>query len=787
MATEIDTPRPRLAPQIHSTLSSLRRRIHAYVWLQGIALALAWLGAAFWITLALDWMIEPPPLARQIMVGCVAAVLLYLIYRFILRRAFVRLADTNLAVLLERRFRRFGDSLVTTVELADHPDHATGFNSQMLAHTQSDALRELPRVHLGDVFRRGPLARAIFGAVAGVASVAVFALMASGAFEIWFGRILRFEDTLWPRRTHLAIKGFADKRIKVAKGSDVEIVALAETQFEVPETVQIRYRTEDGKSRENMSRLGAAEPGDKYQQYSFTFRGILSTRTFDLVGGDAALRDFQIDVVDLPTIEMTLHCKYPDYMNRAPRDLPVTGIVQLPQGTKITVKAKANKDLVEVPISSLVGDKAQLAYAIHFAGGDRRHFDYEIPSLDDDQTLLFNLVDTDGIRTKEPIRLILNAAPDEPPRVAVHLRAIGTAITPNARLPIEGEITDDYGIAKAWFEWKVDQAEAATQTALRVNPRGHASLKVDRAADEALDLKELFKDKPLAIGQQLSLAVMAQDNCTLKRGANIAPSERYQLTVVSPEQLQSSLEARELTLRLRLEQIVQDLTATRDSLAALDFTPPKPPSAGDKPMTPPAEKKPAGSTSASATAAKPPEGAEPDDAKTANKPAGAEPGETESTGPNRALKSAPVVIEQTLANSERGASETLSLAGAFDDIREEMVNNRIDTQAIEYRLKDQIADPLRKIAETSFPELDRRLKKLKTVLADPRESITRHQESVAQVDEVLREMRDVMNKMLELESFNEIVQQLRDIIKDQTALNGITQKRQKTKALNLND
>ena len=128
-----------------------------------------------------------------------------------------------------------------------------------------------------------------------------------------------------------------------------------------------------------------------------------------------------------------------------------------------------------------------------------------------------------------------------------------------------------------------------------------------------------------------------------------------------------------------------------------------------------------------------------------------------------------------------------SLATAFDDIREEMTNNRIDTPEIEYRLKDQIADPLRRIAKTMFPELDRRLKKLESSLSDPRLSKTRHAEALAQVDAILVEMRLVMNKMLELESFNEIVEQLRAIIKDQNELNSHTQKVQKTRALKLDD
>ena len=282
------------------------------------------------------------------------------------------------------------------------------------------------------------------------------------------------------------------------------------------------------------------------------------------------LRDFRIDVVDVPTIEMTLHCVYPAYTRREPLTLPVTGSVQLPQGTTVTVEAKANKDLVEVPISSLVGDKPLPAETIHLAKStDRRHFSYRIDHLDADRTLLFTLVDSDGIKTKEPVRLNLNAVPDEAPRIGVHLRGIGTKITPNARLPAEGEIIDDYGVAKAWFEYTLDQGKPV-KVPFRIDPRDRTSLKIDRTAEEALD----FKDHPLKVGRQMLLTIMAQDNCSLKRGPNVAPSERFELTVVTPDQLMSTLEARELTLRLRLEQIAQDLTSTRDQLAQLDFSAP---------------------------------------------------------------------------------------------------------------------------------------------------------------------------------------------------------------------
>ena len=64
MATTSIQVEPELAPAVHWTLAALRRRIRRYVWLEGLTTAIAWLGVAFWGSLAIDWLFEPPPLVR---------------------------------------------------------------------------------------------------------------------------------------------------------------------------------------------------------------------------------------------------------------------------------------------------------------------------------------------------------------------------------------------------------------------------------------------------------------------------------------------------------------------------------------------------------------------------------------------------------------------------------------------------------------------------------------------------------------------------------------------------
>src|SRR5262245_60419459 len=104
--------------QLERLLHRLRQSIRRYVVWQGVAWAVVWLGLAFWISLAIDWLLERPVAVRAAMLAAVALGLLVVVYRQVLRRYLAPLADSSLALLLERRFPALGGSLATAVELA---------------------------------------------------------------------------------------------------------------------------------------------------------------------------------------------------------------------------------------------------------------------------------------------------------------------------------------------------------------------------------------------------------------------------------------------------------------------------------------------------------------------------------------------------------------------------------------------------------------------------------------------------------------------------------------------
>ncbi len=97
MATQTDIRN--WEPTSSSLLARLRRRIRMYVWAEGLSLALLWLGATFWIGLAIDYLpvlmgaSEMPRVPRLILLAIIAVILAYVLYRWVFQRAFARLPD----------------------------------------------------------------------------------------------------------------------------------------------------------------------------------------------------------------------------------------------------------------------------------------------------------------------------------------------------------------------------------------------------------------------------------------------------------------------------------------------------------------------------------------------------------------------------------------------------------------------------------------------------------------------------------------------------------------------
>lgn len=790
-----------LVTRSKQVLSRLRGAVRRYVWLEWMARSILIAAALYWLLVGIDWLWEPERTLRLLLLAAAGGVLLVVLYRVLLRRIFAKFSDRNMAMLLERRFNVFQDGLLTSVDYAERTAETTDYERAMLNNTVESAASQAGDIRIADVLQYRPLVRKWVWAGLAALSVGAFALWSPEQFEFSVQRLTALTDELWPRKTRLEIDGFENGEIVVARGSNLVITVRADTGMEVPQVVQIRYRTDEGVSRrQNMTKEGNAEAGvDPFQDFRHVFEGVLSPLTFDVLGGDARLRDLRVRVVESPTLsEVRLVCKFPEYMHREPRELTVSGIVQLPLGSKVTVLAKANKPLVEAAVDYPQGKDSFGTWIINAANGlhtpqdsspaesspeEGSTFSFEWESLETDTTFQVRLKDMDGIVSRTGLPIGLAVIPDLPPQVGLRLSGISNVLTPQAMIPIAGTATDDYGIAGVDLSVTIDTNELPRQNMLSAA----AALRPEVEVNHTIDLAEL----DLSIGQTVSLAALVTDDFSLPKTPqpHVTRREFNPLRLVSPQELRAILEGREIDQRLLLEAVLAEVTESRELLDRIELTAAE---AG-----PPAEQaKPTDGANGTNAGGTPTDGTATEGTATEGKTAedkgakSATESDPEATGapatdpPVDPVRQKQARQERNLIRGERSlqnvlknSQELLAIARAIDGILEELHNNRLDSQELQERLKGRIADPLKDMSQKGFVELEKELRNLKELLEDPDRATASRQLAKEAFDRLIARLEKVRDEMKALETFKEAVDLLKEIVNEQQRLNELTKKR----------
>ncbi len=792
-----------LSPNVRSVLASLRRQIRWYVWAEGIALAIVWLGLTFWIALAIDYLpvlfglSELPWQARAVILLIISTVLGWILYQYVFRRAFVKLKDQSMALILERRFAELDDSLITSVETSEKSHFAKLREKElleegdpdMLANTRRLAEERISNVKVSQVFNFRPLAIAGVASVLLLMTVGGFAIANTEGFLLGSKRLYLLKQDPWPRRSLIELVGakihrdnplegvdeigqvvqFDNNEIRIAKGSSLTLLVRAAASDDenpdrkVPDSCSVIYRTEKGeRGTQAMKKIGT--PRNGYQKYNLDtepFKGILSGMRFELRGGDHRIGPFFIRVVDTPAVVQTkLQCEFPEYMvdkdsgRWMKREIDWSSGLQLPVGTNLKIRCRANKKLSEIfAYNKTTNEMKSLTPT-----GDSQWFELAVPSLKELLTYEFILKDTDGVIAEDPHRISIGAVEDEAPQITTRLSGIGSAVTPDVRIPLTGEITDDYGTQRTWIEIETPMSKPLEEE-FKTTKKGNVDTAIDfrekRQADRTMTL-------PTGPESKITVVVKAADRFNLNDSQpNVGVGDQYILEVVEPKELLNILDRYEVNQRKRLEQILNELNDCRTLIM-----------------------KTSGKSSGLV------EGGEPGD----------EPGDT-----NRD-KDAPRKRELRLLFAQRATlqvqksiQEITGVSDAFDDIRLQLINNRVDSEDRKKRLEKQIVKPLRQIAGKIKPEqgrahlvqIDKNILKLEVLLeqiqTSPTETLEKQAElltenSLEQMDDVLIQLNSLIAILLKFENQSELIAIVQRFLNDQKALHERTKKEREKRA-----
>ncbi len=517
--------------------------------------------------------------------------------------------------------------------------------------------------------------------------------------------------------------------------------------------------------------------GVDWRIFSHTFAELLETLPLEIRGADSTLTGLEIEVVPSPMLtDIQLTQKFPAYLDRPDRTVMPGSRVTVPDGTSVTVDAAANKDLTEAVVV-VDGIHNPLSLSLH-AGeateNDRfeasRSFQYSLENLRKDTRLEFQLRDTDSLRNRQPIRLDFTILKDKPPTVTARLDGIGAAITSNAVLPAAGELTDDYGIASAAFRYTAEKAAPAegeqTESASETSVEGMTAIDGIGATQTLFTLNVPFSvaDCSVEPGDKLSLWIEATDRFDLDETAGqieegqTGAGQRWTLEIVTPERLRGLLEVREITLRQRFEVLIGEVELTKELIETIML---------DVPADLAEE-------AANLTLQEIENETEAEKTKRQETLDGKRKALLETISKEQG-DAGRYSISRALRDTRKEVYEIRTIIESFRQIRAEMVNNRIFTGDDETRLDGGIVFPMHGLVETDFPELDRLIGLLDDTLAvrgQPLRSIAvaQRQEVLTQLDELLKKMSAIRDGMISMESFNEVVDMLRAIIRQQQQL-----------------
>ncbi|MFO0912922.1 MAG: hypothetical protein U0795_08190 [Pirellulales bacterium] len=762
----------KLPGTISDKLAELRRAIRTYVLRELVAVVTLWLVATFWIFLALDYLPvrsgfgEMPRIARAIYLALVGGGLVYIVWRWGWRPLSARITPSRLAVLYERFFPQLGGRLVGAVELtaASHELADSPIGLELVHSTAESADAMVSGLAPDRVLNWTRLRRRIIVASIALASVLGWTLWQPGLAGLAVARLYGLSQRAWPRLVFLEVLGFEQRQRKVAKGGSLEIRVRADASRRTPppSLCTIYYRLADG-SRGSAAMSRDGEPREGFQNYVFRgkpFQGMQENVNFQVAGGDYRTDDYAVTAVDLPSlVKLEVVYQPPAYTQLAQQRRPWTPGLRLPKGAAVTLEGTSSKPLERLELTSDSRDTTNLPN--WQKASDPKSFTIPVGKLMEPVNFNLALLDADGIVSPEPYAIRIQPIDDKPPEIGLRVLGIGNAITADARLPYEGKIIDDYAVKDAWFDITYGEQKLKLPIPLGQSP----DLKA------AVDFREqrASADQPVTLepGKDVTVTIAADDLYDLDESAHAGTTDPLKLQVVRPDQLLAILEARELSLRRRFEDILSETQEQRDSLLRLQA----------------AWRQLAGQPAAAEPATEPAAGGEGEKAAQPAAEGGAADGAEEAGSGAEAASLRELRVQRLIQFNQKVTSELAGLAAAFEDILVELDNNRVNSAEREKRIRELIVAPLLAISQKQLPAFDTTARSLERELGDTAQATKRTDEAVAELEQVVAAMQAILDNMLKMESFTEVLDLLRGLLDEQQQLLERTQEQQRRELL----
>lgn len=775
----------KLPTAVGELLNSVRARVRRYSVLSGLLFCISVAGLVFWLTSGIDagWFalqrLELPVGLRIMLLLGMLLVGGWLLLSRVLWPLIRRHKNRDIALLLERRFPEFQDSLVTAVEGTNGLPGAGRIVESMLQRTVETTGTLASRLSIDDIFNLTTLKKR--GWLAGLLAVSVLGqgIAAPGSLRRWWNAFVECEDVYHLRTTRLDFRVVAEpgeRRLEFRpvddalkylhpRGADFELemtVPEGNSESGQPWVVPPRARVDVVREDGTRSRTYVSAASGSSRTFRFILTRLQEPVTIEVLAGDyRSPMPLQIDAVAAPSVDsMLADCNFPDYTRwNQQRDTIVSVMgseLSLPMGTAFQLQSESNKPLqsarIVTDLFELHGDRTSCrlipreGYETTFlaagpllsADGRTLLADFQLTAeqsgssdeqnlhADDDSllkipsntTLRFFLHDEDDIMSTSQESVRIRGIADKAPVIATRTKGVSNSITRRAIIPMIGTIQDDYGLQSGEFQFLVDDESQWRPRPFRL-PFIPDVTEFELGARD--DMKpERFDVQPLELteGQTLSVAVVATDYCTVPDN-NISRAEPVVFRIVSNEELLSVLYSREVNLRRQFEEVIQKLEQVRDDLQFHQAVADRIEAAAESSVT-----------------------------------------SEDRVGLSECARRSGDTLR-------RQNNDLKSIVASFDEIVEQLINNSIPPQQLAENMRSNIVVPMTAASETLVVKADRSISAFRVAASSGKTASKLLSTSVTDISAVIAELRRILENVRDMAEFHEVLGDLNDILEEQ--------------------
>ena len=218
--------------RVQRRLAGVRRSVRAHLLWEGSAWTVATCVALAAMSLAIDRLLRPELASRLLMLAAALAVIVVVAWRMLIQPLRLRLDDLDLAELLDRRRPGVGQRLTNVLQLPEllKRGKIDGSPAMIEAAVREDAAA-LEQIDLKSTFNFSRRRKLVALLVGTMIVVALFCSQFPSAAALWTKRWLAGSNVRWPQHTYLSVVGLNDEgRMLVPRGESamVEVDALPE-------------------------------------------------------------------------------------------------------------------------------------------------------------------------------------------------------------------------------------------------------------------------------------------------------------------------------------------------------------------------------------------------------------------------------------------------------------------------------------------------------------------------------------------------------------------------------